>query len=299
MRSALLVLFLIVVGSRCCAQQGEPYDGSYRFKTGSQQTVFSDTAFVRAAPDGAVQDTLYAFAAVRIKRRRPQTLAVGRKAAPWYEVAYEVKGVSHIGVIWGGALALAKARRDGVDFAFSVLSYPQLPEAGAEPEPFSTGYTTCAIKARTQEGRVQQCWYNISPESVFFLDAGRDADGKPVYERFGKAGPLPAGARFLVRFYMSGEACGIPSYQISAAWDGTRLVRMPLLESNADAGVWQYEEAYVYPAAQGGMPGHLSIRGVSEEYEDSEAMRPKPPKRTVSMRRYRWEDAAHRFRAVK
>ncbi len=296
---AVFLVLLLAGAFRCPAQEGLRYDGPYRFEPGTEHPVFSDTALVREAPSGAVNDTLYAFAAVRIRRQLPSMLTVGRKTAPWYEVDYRVRGVSRTGALWGGTLAISAARRAGAEFAFGVLSYPQAPEPDAEHEPAPGGFTTCAIKARAAGTPVQQCLYNISPESASFLDTGRDAEDRPAYERFGKAGPLPPGARFLVRFYMSGEACGIPSYKIAAAWDGMRLIRMPLLEDNADAGVWSYHEAYTYPAVKNGTAAYLGVRGVSEEYESAEQADLKPVKRTVTVRRYWWDGAGRRFLAVR
>lgn len=292
MRCAAIFLSLILWAVPCGAQgDGAEYYGSYSFGPGTTRTVFSDTALVRSAPGGGIKDTLYAFATVRLSRKLPDLLTVGRKTAPWYEVVYAGRS----GYIWGGAFALGAAKRDGVQFLFNVLSYPQSAGLRGEGEPDGTGHNTCAIKVQPKEGPIQQCLYNISRESAAFLDTSRDEDGRVYYPRFSKAASLPTGAKFLVHFYMSGEACGIPSYDIAAAWDGARLVCMPMLESNVDAGVWSYGEEYVYPGGKGGKPGYLTVRGTGEEYEDGDTEKPKLLKRTVTTARYRWDEPTHAF----
>lgn len=293
MRCAAIFFLGILLKSVPADAQSESaeYYGPYSFEPGTTRTIFSDTALVRSVPGGETKDTLYAFAALRVTRRMPALLTVGRKTAPWYEVAYAGRN----GYVWGGAFALGGAERDGVQFLFNVLSYPQRAGLRGEDEPMGAGHNTCAIKAQPKGSPVQQSLYNISRESASFLDTGHDEDGKIYYPRFSKAAGLPAGAKFLVHFYMSGEACGIPSYDIAAAWDGARLISMPMLESNADAGVWSYDEEYVYPGAKGGKPGYLTVRGTSEEYEDGESEKPKLLKRTLTAAQYRWDAPTRAF----
>ncbi len=102
---------------------------------------------------------------------------------------------------------------------------------------------------------------------------------------------LPPGASFVLRFGMSGEACGIPAYTIAAAWNGTKLIRLPMLQSVADGGEWGSDERYVYPSQKGGKPGLLRIRADQfEAIENSEAV-----KESTSWKSYRYDPATQSF----
>lgn len=299
-KKAALFPLIFCTCARLFAQgEAEEYYGPYRFEPGSVQLIFSDTALLRESVGGAVKDTLYPFASVRVVKGHAQLLTVGRKKAPFYEVQYSKGGKKQSAYLWGGTLAIAYAERAGVFFSFGLLSYPQPAAAAAEHATGSTAHTnTCAIKAQpVGGGATQQCLYNISAESGYFGQTGQDEKGKVYNPRFSGAKSLPPAAQFLVHFYMSGEACGIPSYTISAAWAGQRLIRMPLLESNVDGGAWSYEEKYVYPADRGGKAGHLIVRGTSEEYDDR-SEKPKVVKRTVASQAFRWNEGLGRFMLV-
>jgi len=298
MRRFLFLSLALISALLSSAQDGEYY-GSYAFEGGTPQVVFSDTAFVRAAPGGAVQDTLYEFARVDVVRRLSTVTTIGRKTAPWYEVAYAVRGVKRTGCLWGGALALGSAERDGVHFLFNVLSYPQAGAMRTDHETEPAFFNTVAIKAKPREGERQQCFYSIYRESATVLPPAKDEDGTEIFPSVGRAQGLPPGAKFLVHFYISGEACGIPSYQITAAWSGDRLIAMPLLESVSDAGVFASEEAYIYPAERGGRRGHLGVRTTTDEYQEEDGKENIRAKRSIKTVWYRWDEKRRAFEFVR
>lgn len=261
MRVILTLLFL--AGIKTAFSQGiaSQYYGAYSFGKGTLISVFSDTAFIRsqASASAAVLDTVYAFDDLRIMDTAGGLLTLGRKTAPWYRVTYSKNDKKRQGVIWGGALAMCSIRKKSMRFACGLLSYPMAAASQPEEEPKELQYfNTFSIKAKDAKGR-QECRYNISRESVYFYEDA-DSNGKVTDTHTEKAKGLPAGAQYLIRFNMSGEACGIPSYRIMAAWDGTKLIKMPLLQSNVDGDQWYYEEQFVYPKDEGGKAGKLLIK---------------------------------------
>lgn len=261
----IFACFVLLKAGTATIAQAQDYYGPWRFEEGSTQTVFSDTAFVRSSVGGAIIDTLFSFGKITIHKHLPNTLEIGQKNAPWYGMKYK-KGENMVdGYVWGGALAIKSASKDGITFLFTKLSYPQAATNEQDNWPKGSVYTTCAIKSKGALANVEQCFYNISRESANFLDSYQEDDGNVYNPRFEKAGPVPAGAKFLVSFCMSGEACGIPTYFIKAAWDGEHLIRMPLLESVGDGGIFGYDEAYVYTPQR---KNELTIRGKTITYKE-------------------------------
>lgn len=294
MRIPLLLLPLILVALTASADETEYY-GPYRFEPGSTQTVFSDTAYIRSAPvagAGAI-DSLYAFEPLKIVKQMTEQLTLGRKTAPWYQVSFQRAGSPKLGYLWGGALALKAIRHQGAQFAGGLLSYP-------DPAAFSSDdsgadlrmMNTFSIKAKSGTVR-DECRFNILRESGYFYEQ-TDSNGVVTDKHWETAKGVPPGASFLVHFGMSGEACGIPSYTITAAWNGSALIRLPMLQSNADGGEWAYEEAYIFPAQKGGKPGLLRIRANEmTAIENSEAM-----KSEYKWRSYRYNATERRFEPI-
>ncbi len=107
----LLVLVLAAASAGSARAQADDYYGPYTFEAGSTARVFSDTAFLRESPGGAILDTLYAFSSVQVTGRSNPVHTVGRKAAPWYAV--KVAGSGRTGYVWGGIGAgrVGKGRR--------------------------------------------------------------------------------------------------------------------------------------------------------------------------------------------
>lgn len=289
MRFPLLTLF-------CCLSfffaSAQNYDDRDRFAPGSTLTVFSDTAYIRATPStaGPAIDSLYAFENLRLLRIESATLTLGRKTAPWYRVSYTRNGAERKGFIWGGAVALKAFRHQGVQFAGAVLSYPDPKASTVEDSGIEIQYiSTFSIKAKSAEAR-GECRYNINRESVYFGEL-TDTNGIVTDKHWMQAKGIPAGASFLVNFGMNGGACGVPSYTIIAAWDGRSLIRMPLLQDNADGGDWMYQEAYVYPSQKQGKAGILRIKATSEtSVEGSDKMETE-----VSWKEYRYDTMEKRF----
>ena len=292
MRFPLLLLFTIVLSGFSAMADAPDYFGPYVFAPGTSQSIFSDTAYIRSAPQssaGAI-DSMYAFESLRIVKQMKEQLTLGRKAAPWYQVSFQRNGSPRLGYLWGGALALKAIRHQGAQFAAGILSYPDPAAFTKDDSGADLRYmNTFSIKAKSGTVR-DECRFNISRESAYFYEE-TDSNGVVNDRHVQAAKGLPPGASFVVSFGMSGEACGIPSYTIAAAWDGSHLIRLPLIESNADGGEWAYEESFIFPSQQGGKPGLLRIKAVSESaIENSDKM-----KTEVSWREYRYDAGAKKF----
>lgn len=288
----LLLLILIPPALGAAQDTGNPYYGPYKFAPGDKKIIFSDTAIVRSTIKGTATDTLFAFDEVTVATADTAMTTIGRKTAPWYRITYRKGGTMKKGAIWGGTLAIHSLKHQGVVFACGVLSYP-IPGVSLKEETGSadlSALVTFSIKAKKPGNTIQECRYNLSRESVYFEEVA-DSNGKIVDTHISPARGLPSDAKFIVHYGMSGEACGIPGYEIQAAWTGDELIRMPLLQGNADGGEWWTDETFVYPTEKGGKPGLLRVK-VTEAtaIEGTEKM-----KEQVRWRSYVWDNAARRF----
>lgn len=296
MRVPLLLLLPLLFVISAANADDEQYYGSYRFKPGSTQTVFSDTAYIRSSASGsaAAIDSLYAFQTLKIVKMMQETLSLGRKSAPWYQVSFQRNGSARLGYLWGGAMALKSAKHMGVDFAASVLSYPDPAAFTGDVENKDLQYfNTFSIKAKSATAR-DEARFNISRESQYCYEE-MDSNGVVTDKHWLPSKGLPPGASFIIRFGMSGEACGIPTYEIMAAWNGTNLIRLPMKESNADGGEWAYFEEFVFPSQKGGKPGELRVKATSESaIENSDKM-----KTEVSWKSYRYDAGKSEFILVR
>lgn len=284
---------MLLTFTSLAAGADEPdYYGPYSFGRGSTQTIFSDTAYIRssASSNAAAIDSMYAFESLKIVKQLKEQLTLGRKTAPWYQVSFMRAGSARTGYVWGGVMALKAIRHQGAQFAAGLLSYPDPAAFMADDSVSDLRYfNTFSIKAKSPAGR-EECRFNISRESGYFYEA-TDSNGVVTDKHVSNAKGLPPGASFVLQFGMSGEACGIPAYTIAAAWNGSKLIRLPLLESNADGGEWSYEEEYVYPSQNGGKPSLLRVR-VTEgtAIDNSEEL-----KTEVRWKSYRFDAATKSF----
>lgn len=258
--SLLLLLSMFAIALNASADDTEYY-GPYRFEPGSTQTIFSDTAYIRTSASGSAKamDSLYAFETLKIVKQLNETLTLGRKTAPWYQVSFLRNGSPRLGYLWGGAMAVKAIKHMGTAFAAGLLSYPD-PAAfsGDKGDKDLQYFNTFSIKAKSATA-TDEARFNISRESGYFYEQ-TDSNGVVTDKHWQASNGIPPGASFLVNFGMSGEACGIPTYTITAAWTGSNLIRLPMLESNGDGGEWSYEEEYMFRAQKGPKPGELRIR---------------------------------------
>ena len=52
---------------------------------------------------------------------------------------------------------------------------------------------------------------------------------------------------FIIHTYVSGDACAIPTYDQYFFWTNNSFYKLPKLTSVSDAGIFHYEESYIFP----------------------------------------------------
>ncbi len=86
---------------------------------------------------------------------------------------------------------------------------------------------------------------------------------------------------------VSGEACGVATYDQYAFFKDKNLIVIPQLMNVADAGVFYHSEEYVFPNDKGGIPGAFILKTEDMEMDDKDReIKNTLPKRTCGTEAY-------------
>lgn len=273
MRHCLQLLCFLFFCVTANAQE-DPYVNlgqAYGFDTGQDAFIFADTANVRTAPDAGapIQDRLTQGTTVHIEKIG-SVYALNGKQAPWCTVSYRVNGVVKNGQLWSGLLSPRMLRRGDVQFLYGMRFAPS-----------DTEETIVDVKALRHDSVIARTFFTMTS-----LEATQRAHEAKVHTSKGLAG-----LQSLLYFYYSGEACAVPTYEQYIGWNGTRFIKLPLLTSSADAGIYAETETFVFPEDKGGAANMLLYRKRLVAYDEHD----KPAKKTNKTVRYKWDAAALRL----
>ena len=230
----------------CLGAGAQDYVTPYEFAVKSVQVVYSDSAKVRDAPGlkGTVTDTLLPLQAVTIVAQK-DAMESGAKRAAWYQVSYNKGGQTRQGYLWGGLLAAGKLKLDELQFVYGVEGKFRPLKAPENDYVSSDSFeVTIGLRAYKNGALVDVAYYDISKESL---------NGCAIEPKAAKG--LPE-CRSLICVHFSGEACAVPTYHHYFGWTGNKLIALPRLEEEADAGAFAHSEKYVFPGDVGGKPGY-------------------------------------------
>lgn len=274
MRYCLRLLGLFLLLSVTAKAQEEPYANlgqAYGFDAGQDAFIFADTANVRTAPDAGapIRDRLPQGTTVHIEKIG-DVYELNGKQVPWCTVSYKVNGVVRNGQLWSGLLSPRMLRRGDVQFLYGMRF------AASDTEE-----TIVDLKALRHDSVIARTFFTMAS-----LEAAQRAHEAKIHTNKGLTG-----LHCLLYFYYSGEACAVPTYEQYIGWNGTRFVKLPLLTSSADAGVYAETETFVFPEDKGGIVGMLLYRKRLQAYDEND----KPVKKTNKTTRYQWDAATQRL----
>ena len=96
---------------------------------------------------------------------------------------------------------------------------------------------------------------------------------------------------FTLKAMVSGEACGIPSYDQYVLVKDKKMIVLPQLMNVGDADVYYHSEQFVFPNDKGGIPDAFIFK--TEEMEKDEKEREK--KKNAS-KTYLWNGDSYRLK---
>ena len=246
--------------------------------------IFADTAYVRVTPDTKQPpaDTLFAGDDITITEITSNVLTIRGLKGPWLKISYTKNGESKTGYIWQGLISCPPLRRGDVKFVYGI-------ERRADSNTIKRFQVVLKV---VQKGSVvaKTSFLTWDDESANF------SEGK-VMSGMG----LTNVSNFVVLTF-SGEACGIPTYDYYIAFTkSTQLVRFPIKENIADAGVFYHEETFTFPSEKNGKPNKVILNKKSEEVTEKIDQNGDPVFKTTEKKteQYAWNGTTGTLSALK
>ena len=214
--------------------QSEEEYSSFHFELGSHQKILVSNTKVRKCPElgTVVIDSLSPGNDIKIIYRTPQNFKIGERHAPWFKVSYEKNGTPTEGYIWGGNIALGHRKYNDVQLLFGIASTQKIKNKGSEGDYNEMIARVVALKDN-----------QVISERNFEMGNSENLSGygfKIIENQKLK------NVDFIVAAMVSGEACGVPTYEQYFLWSHNSLVKLPRLMSVGDADVYSYSEEFQF-----------------------------------------------------
>ncbi len=264
-------LLLVIYSSFLFAQESEIYsNGVFAFEENSTQKIFTDATRVRQFPDlnAPILDSLDTNQIITIKAETDKVLKLGEKIANWYSITYEKNNVRSVGYVWGGNLCIGFHNRSGKDFLFGIIRTEKKFDNVYHQEYLQNIASVKVMNAK--ELLTEQSFETGSGESLSYgtFSIENNKGLKNV--------------EFIIKALVSGEACGIPSYEQYLLYSKGKLVALPQLMSVADADVFYHSENYFFPTDKGGKSGLIIYNMEEMEKDENEKETKKNDKKTYT-----------------
>ncbi|TZF92336.1 SH3 domain-containing protein [Chryseobacterium panacisoli] len=274
--SALLILMLQFF----TAQENEVYaDGIFGFEENKTQKIFTDWTRVRLDPGVNTQivDSLQTNQQVVILKKEETVLKLGERAANWYKISYQKGEKTLEGYIWGGNLCVGYRNKNGYDFLFGLSkTIDRKNKESNETEK----QNIAGIKV--MEG-------NILIDEVYF-DTGRGEELSSAAFSIESNHKLQ-NVEFTLKAMVSGEACGIASYDQYVLFKDKKLIALPQLMNVGDAGAFYHSEEYIFPNDKGGIPNAFILKTEDMEIDEKDREKKKSSSKT-----YHWNGSSYKLK---
>ncbi|WP_114822588.1 SH3 domain-containing protein [Chryseobacterium sp. KLBC 52] len=279
MKTLWTALFLLML-QFFTAQENEVYaDGIFSFEENKAQKIFTNWTRVRsdAGVNAQIVDSLQVNQQVMILQKDNAVLKLGERNAYWYKISYQ-KGENILeGYIWGGNLCVGYRNKNGYDFLFGLSK--TIDRKNKEINEIEK-QNIAGIKVL--EG-------NTLLDEVYF-DTGRGEELSSAAFNIESNHKLQ-NVEFTLKAMVSGEACGIASYDQYVLFKDKKLIALPQLTNVGDAGAFYHSEEYIFPNDKGGIPDAFILK-----VEDMEVDEKNREKKKHSSRTYVWNGNTYKLK---
>lgn len=280
MKPFITILFLCVI--QLFSAQEEDYEyanGVFQFEENKTQKIFTDFTRIRQSPNVNAQilDSLQTNQQILILKQDETILKLGERRANWYKISYQKGDKTSEGYVWGGNLCVGYRTKNGYDFLFGLTK-------------------TISKKNPEFDGTIQQ---NIAAikmvEGNTLIDEISFDTGSGESLSYGtfniESNHKLKNVEFTLKAMVSGEACGIASYDQYILVKDKKMIALPQLMNVGDADVYYHSEQFVFPNDKGGIPNAFIYK--MEEMERDEKDREK--KKNAS-KTYLWNGDSYRLK---
>ncbi|MCS4305649.1 SH3 domain-containing protein [Chryseobacterium sp. BIGb0232] len=281
MKTLLTALFLLLL-QFFTAQENEVYaDGVFNFTENKSQKVFTDWTRVRKEPGTTAQiiDSLQTNQQVMIlkKEEAVPVLQLGERRANWYKVSYQKGDTTSEGYVWGGNLCVGYRNKNGYDFLFGLSK-----TIDKKTRPFNEIDKQNIAGIKMMEG-------NTLIDEVYF-DTGKGEELSTASFSIESNHKLQE-VEFTLKAMVSGEACGIATYDQYVLLKDKKLIALPQLMNVGDAGAYYHSEEYVFPNDKGGIPNAFILKAEDMEVDEKDREHKKRSSKT-----YLWNGSSYRLK---
>ena len=280
MKPFITILFLCVIELFSAQEEDYEYaNGVFQFEENKTQKIFTDFTRIRQSPNVNAQilDSLQTNQQILILKQDETILKLGERRANWYKISYQKGDKISEGYVWGGNLCVGYRTKNGYDFLFGLT------KTISEKNPEFDGTIQQNIAAiKMVEGNT------LIDEISFDTGSGESLSyGTFTIESNHKL----KNVEFTLKAMVSGEACGIASYDQYILVKDKKMIGLPQLMNVGDADVYYHSEQFVFPNDKGGIPNAFIFK--MEEMERDEKDREK--KKNAS-KTYLWNGDSYRLK---
>ncbi|SDI08838.1 SH3 domain-containing protein [Chryseobacterium jejuense] len=281
MKTLLTALFLLTL-QLFTAQENEVYaDGVFNFTENKNQKIFTDWTRVRTEPgvNAQILDSLQSNQQILIlkKEETVPVLQLGERRANWYKISYQKGEIMTEGYIWGGNLSVGYRNKNGYDFLFGLSK-----TVDRKNKSLNEIEKQNIAGIKVMEG-------NTLIEEIYF-DTGRGEELSTASFSIESNHKLQD-VEFTLKAMVSGEACGIGTYDQYVLYKDKKLVALPQLMNVGDAGAYYHSEEYVFPNDKGGIPNTFILKVEDMETDDKDREKKKRSSKT-----YLWNGSSYKLK---
>ncbi|MEN4762493.1 SH3 domain-containing protein [Chryseobacterium sp. C39-AII1] len=281
MKTLFTVLFLFIVQIFSAQEEEIEYaNGIFNFQENKTQKIFTDWTRIRQFPNVNAQilDSLQTNQQVLILKQDETILKLGERRANWYKISYQKDDKTSEGYVWGGNLCVGYRNKNGYDFLFGLTKtinkkdkeYPQIINA----------QNIAAIKVVEGNTLIDEVSFDTgSAESLSYGTFNIESNHKLQ------------NVELTLKAMVSGEACGIASYDQYVLFKDKKLIALPQLMNVGDADVYYHSEEFVFPNDKGGIPNAFIFK--MEEMEKDDKDREKKKK---ASKIYLWDGNSYKLK---
>ncbi|WP_312390887.1 SH3 domain-containing protein [Chryseobacterium sp.] len=281
MKTLFTVLFFFIVQIFSAQEEEIEYaNGIFNFQENKTQKIFTDWTRIRQFPNinAQILDSLQTNQQVLILKQDETILKLGERRANWYKISYQKDNKTSEGYVWGGNLCVGYRNKNGYDFLFGLTKtinkkdkeYPQIINA----------QNIAAIKVVEGNTLIDEVAFDTgSAESLSYGTFNIESNHKLQ------------NVEFTLKAMVSGEACGIASYDQYVLFKDKKLIALPQLMNVGDADVYYHSEEFVFPNDKGGIPNAFIFK--MEEMEKDDKDREKKKK---ASKIYLWDGNSYKLK---
>jgi len=277
---SLLILFSVLVMQIFSAQEEVYANGVFSFEENKTQKIFTDFTRVRQEPNvnSQILDSLQTNQPILIIKKDEKILQLGERSSNWYKVSYQKADQTLEGYVWGANLCVGYRTKNGYDFLFGLTK--TISKKDKEYPEIVIMQNIAAIKMVEGNALIDEVSFDIgSGESLSYGTFNIESNHKLK------------NVEFTLKAMVSGEACGIASYDQYVLVKDKKMIALPQLMNVGDADVYYHSEEFVFPNDKGGIPNAFIFKMEEMEKDEKEREKKKNASKT-----YLWNGDSYRLK---